>query len=156
MSKILGTIQGCDVIEGDDGSVHFLADADIDCDGGSNPHRDPCWQPDTSLRFDGKPIDAETVPYIVVPPLIIQGVAGTVLGCMARVTNSRTGQSTKAVVADIGPHKKIGEISSECARRIGVNDNPNTGGEEDRIISYTLWPGIRAAVDDVIYDLQPS
>jgi hypothetical protein len=154
MSKIIGTIQGCDVIEGDDGSVHFLADADIDCDGGSNPHHDPCWQPDTSLHFDGRAIDAESVPYIVVPPLIRDGVSGIVLGCIARVTNSRTGQSTEAVVGDIGPHKKIGEISSECARRIGVNDNPNTGGEEDHVISYTLWPGSPAVVDGVTYELQ--
>lgn len=37
MGRILGTILGegftCDVHEGDDGRVHFVADADIDADG---------------------------------------------------------------------------------------------------------------------------
>ncbi|MEI6598301.1 MAG: hypothetical protein WCL22_04590, partial [bacterium] len=110
--KLLATIknegfESC-IYEEADGRVHFLGDFDVDCDGGSNPHHDPCWQPDTTLHLNGKPIDAETVPFIVVPPVIVKSVIGIVMGCLAQVTNTRNGKSVLAVVADLGPSKKVG------------------------------------------------
>ena len=58
-------------------------------------------------------VDAETVPYIVVPPLIIQKTMGIVRGCKAQVTfRSR---SVECVVADRGPSNKIGELSIAAA-----------------------------------------
>lgn len=156
--KLLGTFKSegyvSDVSEDANGRVHFMGDADIDCDGGSNPHHDPCWQPDTTLHLNGKPIDAETVPFIVVPPLIIKGVLGIVMGCLAQVTNTRNGKSCMAVVADSGPSKKIGEISPACAKAIGVDPNPNTGGEEKPVIFYELWPGKEAVINGITYPLQ--
>jgi len=154
--KKLGTIQGCDIIEDNDGKVLFIADADIDCDGGSNPHHDPCWQPETTLRHNGHSIDAETVPFIVVPPLIIKATKGIVMGCRSRVTHALTGKRVECVVADSGPTKKIGELSVAAAKAIGVNPNPNTGGEERRIIHYELWPGTPATVNGIRYQLQPA
>lgn len=156
--KTLGTFNSegytADVCEEADGRVHFMGDADIDCDGGSNPHHDPCWQPDTTLRLHGRSIDAETVPFIVVPPLIIKGVLGVVMGCQAQVTNTRNGKSCMAVVADIGPSKKLGEISPACAKAIGVDPDPNTGGEEKPVIFYELWPDRAAVVNGITYNLQ--
>lgn len=153
--KTIGTIEGNEIIQRDDLSVMFFGKAAIDCDGSDNRHHDPCWQADTSLHHAGKPIDAESVPYIVVPPLIIQGVRGIVMGCAARVTNTITGQTTEAVVADIGPRRKLGELSCECARRLGLSGNPNNGGTEKKIIRYELWPDKPAIVDGVTYTLQP-
>jgi hypothetical protein len=158
--KLLATIQSkgegytSDVWEDADGRVHFMGDADIDCDGGSNPKHDPCWQGDTTLHHDGNPIDAESVPFIVVPPIIISSVLGVVLGCLAQVTNTRNGKSVLAVVADVGPSKKLGEISPACAKAIGVDADPNVGGEESPVISYELWPGKAAEVNGVLYSLQ--
>jgi len=63
-------------------------------------------------------VDAETVPYIVVPHLIVQGVAGIVRGCKARVTYD--GKSVDCVVADRGPANKIGELSIAAARAVGL------------------------------------
>lgn len=87
-------------------------------------------------------VDAETVPYIVVPPLIIQRTAGIVRGCKARVTLN--GRSIDCVVADKGPTNKIGELSIAAARAIGLPPSPRNGGTEKPEILYELWPGIAA------------
>lgn len=87
-------------------------------------------------------VDSETVPYIVVPPLIIQHTVGAVRGCKARV--SLNGLAVNCVVADKGPRTKIGEISIAAARAIGVNPSPRTGGTNAPEILYELWPGVPA------------
>lgn len=152
----VATIEGCDVLEGTDLRVHYFAKAAIDNDGGSNPERDPFWQYNTSLRYNGKSIDAETVPYVVVPPAIIRGVKGVVLGCQARVTDTRTNKSTPAVVADIGPKSKLGEISVACAKAIGIPSSPIDGGVSEHVILYELWPGTAAQLYGTTYQLQPA
>ena len=130
--------------------------AAIDSDGSDNRHGDPCWQRDTTLRRNGRSIDAESVPYVVVPPLIVRGTRGVVMGCKAIVRNTETGQTCEAVVADGGPRLKIGEISCECARRIGLSGNPNHGGTSRHIVHYQIFPGVFAIVDGVEYRLQPA
>lgn len=88
-------------------------------------------------------VDSETVPYIVVPPIIIQNTAGIVRGCKARVTFH--GQSVDCVVADSGPRDKIGELSIAAARALGFNNvSPRNGGISTPTVSYELWPGIAA------------
>lgn len=87
-------------------------------------------------------VDAETVPYIVVPPLIIQATSGVVRGCKARVTFGN--KSVDCVVADKGPRNKIGELSIAAARAIGLPSSPRNGGTEKPEILYELWPGIAA------------
>jgi len=107
-----------------------------------------------------KYVDSATVPFIVVPPMIVKGVAGIVLGCRCVVTNSRTGKSTEAVVADTGPHDHLGEISVACAKAIGVptgTTHPaNGGGASSPTINYQLFPGTAAVVNGVTYPLQHS
>lgn len=161
MSRILATISGpegtTEIHEDDDGRVHFLADADVDCDGsGGNPHHDPYYQSDTTLHHDGRALNAEAVPFIVVPPIIRQKTKGVVMGCQARITNTRNGDTCMAVVGDIGPRTKTGELSCEAARRVGLSGNPNTGGTDSKIILYELWPGKPAEVDGVTYQLMPA
>ncbi len=87
-------------------------------------------------------VDAETVPYIVVPPLVIQATAGVVRGCKARVTLGN--KSADCVVADKGPRNKIGELSIAAARAIGLPPSPRAGGTEKPEILYELWPGVEA------------
>lgn len=95
-------------------------------------------------------VDAETVPYIVVPQLIVQGVAGIVRGCKARVTYN--GKSVDCVVADRGPANKIGELSIAAARALGLPSSPRNGGTDDPVVTYELWPGVAAPG----YTLQPA
>lgn len=87
-------------------------------------------------------VDSETVPYIVVPPLIVQRTAGVVRGCKARVTYR--GRSVYAVVADKGPSSKIGELSIAAARAVGIPESPRRGGIDGPEVLYELWPGIAA------------
>lgn len=107
-----------------------------------------------------KYVDAATVPFVVVPRMIIRGVAGVAMGCRAVVTNTRNGMSVEAVVADGGPADKLGEISLACAKAIGVpagegSAHPaNSGGVDEHIIQYQLFPGVAAVVNGVQYPLQ--
>lgn len=104
----------------------------------------------TSYRYPGKDkndpaayVDTETIPYIVVPPAIITGVgAPVVLGCKARVTFK--GKSVDAVVADVGPRSKVGELSIAAARAVGIPSSPRNGGRKIFDVTYELWPGVPA------------
>lgn len=83
-------------------------------------------------------VDAETVPYIVVPPIIVQRTKGIVRGCRAKVTYR--GKSVNCVVADLGPANKIGEISIAAARALGITASPRSGGVAGAFVQYELWP----------------
>jgi len=161
--KIIATIEGRDVILLEDGHLSWLAKAAIDSDGvdaagqPNNIYHDPYYQPETSLRHNGQSLNALSESYIVVPPAVIKGVLPVVLGCQARVHNRVTGKITEAVVGDIGPHAKIGEISIHCAEEVGMPSNPNNGGEDNPdMVLYEIWPGTPAVVNGVQYSLQPS
>lgn len=103
----------------------------------------------TWYRHAGKPaddpgayVDSETVPYIVVPPLIINKTAGIVCGCRGRAT--RGGKSVDCVVADRGPAQRIGELSIAAARAIGLRSSPKNGGTAAPEVHYEIWPGVPA------------
>ncbi len=154
--RTIATIDGEKISELTDGSVTYTAKAMIDTDGSGPLHGDPCAQTDTSLHLDGKALNADIDRYIVVPPAIINGVKGIVLGCQAYCQNIRNGMTTAAVVGDIGPRKKLGEMSVACAKALGINPSPTTGGEESHIIFYSLKPGIPAVVNGKQYTLKAS
>ncbi len=141
-----------------DGRVWFIADCDIDCDGpNGNPDNDPYWQPETRYRYQGKSIDSYKVPGIVVPPAIIRAVSPIVMGCKARMTYFKTGLTTDAIVYDSGPTHKLGEGSVKAAENVGMNGNPNTGGEDDyNLVLFELWPGQTITIGGITYPLQPS
>lgn len=137
--------------------VEFTADADVDCDGsGGNPHADPDFQPDTRLHYNGKPLRAEKVPYVVVPPQVLTKTAGIVLGCLCELTLLDTGITIATVVGDQGPTRKIGEISPASCERLGLNPNPNNGGIDYFGLRYRIRVGVPAVIDGVTYDLQPA
>lgn len=154
--RIIATIEGEDITENDDGSVSYTAKAAIDSDGIGPHHGDHTAQDETSLKLNGQSLNADEDKYIVVPPAIINGVTGIVLGCQANVTNTLNGFSTDAVVGDIGPHKKLGEISCACASALDLDPSPVHGGIDEHVIEYVLYPGQAAVVDGKQYDLQAS
>jgi hypothetical protein len=155
MKQIIATIENSAVTLNDDGSVTYWAKAAVDNDGsGGNPEGDPDHQDQTSLRHAGRSLNAQKVPFVVVPPAILQGVGPVVLGSQAEVVWN--GVKIAAVVGDIGPHTRIGEISVECARRLGMNPSPLSGGIDSPSVFYTILPGIPAVVDGITYQLQPS
>lgn len=102
------------------------------------------------MRDPAAYVDAETVAYIVVPPLIVQATVGVVRGCKARATYK--GKSIDCVVADLCGKTKIGELSIAAARQLGIPSSPRHGGIEAPDVTYELWPGVAAPG----YVLQPA
>ena len=151
--KILATIEGFPITINDDGSISFSANGRIDGDGSGSSHGDPDFQADTSLHHaNGQALNADLESYCVVPPQIIMGVPGIVLGCKGQITYQ--GTTISAVVGDIGPHSKLGEMSIAAAAALGIPSSPTTGGIEGQGpgVHYQLWPGV--AADG--YNLQAS
>ncbi len=151
--KLIAVIEGQEITEYSDGSVRWTAKAAIDSDGVGPHHGDRTAQDETTYKPD---LNADEDRYIVVPPAIRNGVRGVVMGCLANVTNTRNGKHTAAVVGDVGPRKKLGEISCACASAIGLNPSPVSGGIDEHVIDYVIFPGVAAIVDGKQYHLQPA
>lgn len=100
--------------------------------------------PDKKADDPAAYVDSETISYMVVPPVIRAKTAGRVLGCLCKATNTLNGNVALGVVADIGPRTKIGEVSIQMARLLGLNPSPRNGGTDKPIITYELWPGVPA------------
>ena len=164
MKRILAIIQGQPItheITCGNETVTFIGDMDIDCDGsGGNPFHDPCFQPDTSLHYPAKPnklgraLWAEKVPFVVVPPIVVKGTVGIVLGSLCEVTYK--GHTVHAVVGDTGPTQKVGEGSPALAELLGIPSNPNTGGIDDFSVTYKVHVGVPAVIDGNTYELQKA
>lgn len=150
--RTIATIEGEAIVENDDQSVSWYAKMAVDSDGIGNHHGDRTAQDQTTyFPF----LDADADKYIVVPPAIRDGVKGAVIGCQARVTNTKNRMTTDAVVADIGPHLKLGEASDDVASAVGLNPSPVDGGTDEHVILYQIWPGQAAVVDGKTYNLEP-
>lgn len=112
----------------------------------------------TSYEFPGfsrgdpaRYVDANSVIYIVLPGHWRQEAKGIVLGCKAKVTDTKTKKTVDAVVADFGPRSKLGEASIACARYFGVPSSPKNGGTDEKRFIYQFWPGVAAKG----FELQP-
>lgn len=157
MTKRVMTIENQAIMEHDEGFVTFVGDMDIDADGsGGNRDNDPYFQPETTLKYKGKSLNAYEVPFMVVPGPLVKGVRPIVMGSKGRIVDLKTGKFVDCVVADAGPSKKIGEASVAAAKALGINANPNHGGVDEQRILYIFWPGVPAVVNGVTYDLQSA
>ena len=154
-ARLLKMIQGGPVFLRADGAIEFTADADIDSDGGPNVDDDPCWQAQTSYRYLGRSLNAQIIPYVVIPIGILDLVAPVGLGCAVTCTHTLTGKCGHGILGDLGPSTKDGEISAAMARLLGVNPNSRTGGESRRVIRYEVFIGKPAVLNGITYPLQP-
>lgn len=119
--------------------VYFRAGMTIDADGSPRARQiDPTGQLNTSLRHrDGRSVNAETVPYFVLPGGQYKHL-GIKLGDMAAVRYN--GKVAFAVFADVGPRHKLGEGSMALAQQLGINHNPRNGGVRGGV-EYMVFPG---------------
>ncbi len=101
-------------------------------------------------------IDSEAVPHVTLPPQVIQMVDPVFLGCRCMLMNLKNGMECEAVLADIGPKNKIGEISIAAAKALGLNSDPKKGGTSDKIIEYHIFPSVPATVNGETFKLQGS
>ncbi|WP_394840273.1 glycoside hydrolase family 75 protein [Pendulispora rubella] len=134
------TVAVCDK----NGAVFWKADLDIDCDGQRtskcNENTDPWFQPDTAFhQSNGQPLNAETLPYVVVPSPSGTwnyknfGIQGG--GVVALIYNNKV---IYAPVGDTGPTNIIGEASYGAAVALGIDPNPATGGT-DGPVTYIVF-----------------
>jgi hypothetical protein len=86
--------------------------------------------PETDYR---RFVDATRIAYVSVPPAIL--ALGVKLGDGVLVADRETGQSIQALVADVGPRKRLGEVSVLAAQGMGFADSsPRTGGAGKGVI----------------------
>lgn len=140
----------------DFGEAYFWkADMDIDCDGKITPtcneDTDDAFQPDTSLHTAaGAPLDASTLPYVVIPSVSSRfnhNTAGIPLGTVVMVVYGDKVEF--GVFADTGPSNIIGEASYAMASRLGINPDPQTGGttpQGAKDVLYVAFKGPGAVV----------
>ena len=111
-------------------------------------------------------VDSESIPYIVLPG---GKLGGAKLGDYALVINLKTKARVKAIVADSGPKAKLGEASIATAKALlgKSKSSPKSGGTEEKIIRYIVFPGsgdglpkpadvIVARVDGLLASLSPE
>lgn len=117
----------------------------------------------TSYEHDGfdrtdprRYVDANAVPYFVIPSHWRREAAGVVLGCRGEIRDSHTNVVIECGVFDFGPKSKTGEASIAAARLCGVPSSPKNGGTDEKRFTYTFWPGEPANIDGEEYELKPG
>jgi len=91
---------------------------------------DPSFSIYTPRRY----VDSETVPYLAVPPDLLQ--LGCKLGDLAFAARGDT--LSWAIVADVGPRRKIGEGSIALAEALGIPSSPRNGGVSNGVASVVF------------------
>jgi hypothetical protein len=115
----------------DRGSVTWSAGLQIDTDGARGAS-DRTHQSTTSLRLNGRSVDASVTPYVALPPSVAKA-AGLQLGDLVKVTLN--GKSSFAIFADSSDDRsgrKLGEGSPALHAAIGhplrsLNDGLDSG-----------------------------
>jgi hypothetical protein len=124
-------------------SMFWFADCDEDKDGSPDWSHDPTGQNDTSLHYNGKPIDGNLIPFIVVPDNIANLTKEMVLGCIGVM--EYMDKVVAVVVGDAGPHNKVGEASSAALASVGAPTTRNgNGGVDGQEVFFRIWPGVPA------------
>ncbi len=136
-------------------SYFWFGDADNDVDGSPYWRDDPDGQSNTSLQLNGKAVNGDQFPFIVVPPQVINMTPEIVLGCVGLMEYQD--KSVACVVADSGPRSKIGEASPAALRALGLPAPHNgNGGLDTQEVLYRIWPGVAAKIGGVQFTLQRS
>ncbi len=110
--------------------------------------------PDATPGTQNRYVNGEEVIHATVPPIVIDGVPGVVMGCLVEMWNTENGKFCQGMVADSGPKTKVGEVSPAAARALGLNPSPRNGGTDDAIIQYVIHPGVPAFINGKPVQLQ--
>ncbi len=147
-----------------DGTVFFDAKMAIDADGSTLSKRaEHPNQPETSFRYPdptglgvGPSLDAERVPYVVMPLGDFRRESGVNLGDLAAVI--KDGRVQFAIVGDLGPRTHIGEASMKLHAQLGHtictaydaegNCSTFTDLSIDPPVLYFLFPDTRKLIID--------
>ena len=133
----------------------WFGDMDNDVDGSPYWSDDKSGQAGTRWLYQGKPMNGDIIPFIVVPPQIIKVTPEIVGGCIGTVEYK--GIVVPVVVGDSGPSNKIGEGSPATIRALGLPALRNgNGGLDTQEILYRIWPGVpaRLVINDITYQFE--
>lgn len=97
-------------------------------------------------------LNAEKIRFIVIEDYIRRRSKGVVLGCRVRVTNIDNEKISYGMVGDMGPLRKIGELSPPMLEDLGLRSDKK-GGTDKQILRYELFPDVPAVMDGVAYPL---
>jgi hypothetical protein len=87
-------------------------------------------------------VNAEVIPFAVIPSSVRMAVEPKFLGCRAEVYDKKTQQSLECVCAEIGPSHHLGEASMAVCQYFGLNPDPKKGGSSDKKRwRYRFFPG---------------
>ncbi len=111
------------------------------------------WREDFEMYDRQRWVDAEIVPYIVLPGSIRKMARGVCLGCRARITRTTDGKFIDGVYADTSGGT-IGEVSVNAAKVFGSQWNANNGDSRE-IYQYQFWPDEPALVNGEQFRLIP-
>ena len=131
------------------GAVWWKSDLDVDCDGGQSTtcKNDPDYQSETAaVTSTGKPLNASTPPYVVIPQSsngFNYKTAGLKMGSVVAVIYGS--KVAYGILGDVGPAGVIGEASYAMAQQLGMNPSPTSGGV-DSGVTYIAFTGTSAAV----------
>ena len=132
-------------------AVFWKSDLDVDCDGkmsaACNLMTDPAYQNQTAATdSQGMPLDAATLPYVVLPsPSTLWNfrMSGLAMGSVVAVIYQD--HVEYGIAGDTGPTAIIGEASYRMAELLGINPDPSTGGA-DAGVAYIAFTGVDAEV----------
>lgn len=91
----------------------------------------------------GKYVNSEIIPYFVLPQEVYD-TSDARLGDLGIVYNTQNKKISCAILADIDGEfleKNIGEGSIALANELGIDSDPRTGGIEEPVIIYLIFPG---------------
>jgi len=129
-------------------SLFFFGDCDEDKDGSPDWASDKTGASDTSLHYNGKALNGNIIPFIVIPPEIAKLTPEKFLGCVGYMEWQKTGKRVAVVVGDAGPHDKVGEASSAALAAVGAPTTKNgNGGIDLQEVLFRIWPGVPATLD---------
>jgi len=92
----------------------------------SNPKKEPI--------DPGCFVDARIIPYVVLEAPHFQGAK---LGDLCVALNTTNGLFAGAMFAEVGDSN--GEGSIALAKKLGIDPDPRTGGEDNRVIAYFVF-----------------
>lgn len=122
--------------DGGEWGVYLKSSLQLDTDGGIDPtiKWESTHQDETSLRWaNGKSVDSNSVPFVVIPGGWSRGIR---LGDLCHVQYAN--KVVAAIVADIGPKRKIGEGSIALHRLLGFERIKN-----GKIVDVGISGGVR-------------
>jgi hypothetical protein len=121
-------------------------------EGGRAPYP-PCLReggrapyPPAAVDSKGNPLDASTLPFVVVPGSsngFNYKTAGLKLGSVVAVIYND--KIAYGILGDVGPTGILGEASYAMAQKLGINPSPTSGGV-DSGVTYVAFTGAAAVV----------